>query len=114
MEVIERDERPWGYYEVLLRDTGIQIKRIHVNAGNRLSLQTHNHRAEHWFCTSGTGIVTIGEARMDMSPGKSFYIEALQMHRVEATHYDLEFIEVQVGYYLGEDDIVRHSDDYGR
>jgi mannose-1-phosphate guanylyltransferase len=51
---------------------------------------------------------------MDISPGKSFYIEALQMHRVEATHYDLEFIEVQVGYYLGEDDIVRHSDDYGR
>lgn len=112
--VIDRDDRPWGYYEVLLQDIGIQIKRLHVYAGKRLSLQTHNHRDEYWFCTQGLGLVTIDDEQLEISPGKVFHITKLQKHRVEATVWDLEFIEVQSGLYLEEDDIVRYDDDYGR
>lgn len=114
MDIISRDERPWGYYEVLLQETGIQIKRIVVNDMQRLSLQSHRNRDEYWFCTSGHGVVAIDNAETEMYPGATLQILRGEKHRVQALGGQLTFIEVQTGSYLGEDDIVRYHDDYGR
>lgn len=115
MEAISRDERPWGFYEVLLTEPGLQIKRITVTAGKRFSLQTHEHRAEHWFITAGEGYVTKNGWVHRVKPGSSVVIEKGDQHRATAADdSDLVFIEVQVGSYLGEDDIVRLEDDFGR
>jgi len=113
MNILSRDDRPWGHYEVLLTEDGIQVKRITVHAGKRLSLQTHEHRAEHWFIQSGVGLVTIGDTTREIYSGKSASIAQGEVHRVEAIQ-ELVFYEVQIGRYLGEDDIVRIEDDYGR
>lgn len=114
MEIISRDERPWGFYEIIHEAAGLKIKRIVVRDMQRLSLQTHEHRDEHWFVTSGRGIITIGDAQMEVYAGATFQILRGEKHRVQALGSDLEFFEVQVGNYTGEDDIVRHEDDYGR
>jgi mannose-6-phosphate isomerase len=115
MEPLSRDERPWGFYEILHNEAGIQIKRITVTAGKRFSLQTHEHRAEHWFITAGTGYVTHNGWVHQVMPGSSVVIAKGDQHRAAAAKdSDLVFIEVQVGSYLGEDDIVRLDDDFGR
>lgn len=114
MNILNRDDRPWGHYEVLLTEDGIQVKKIVVKAGQRLSLQTHQHRAEHWFIKSGVGLVTVGTSTREIHSGSGVVsIGRGEVHRVEA-HSDLTFYEVQIGSYLGEDDIVRLEDDYGR
>jgi len=114
MDVITRDDRPWGFYEVLLTEPGIQIKRITVTAGKRLSLQTHQHREENWFITAGRGMVTNADWVYTVTAGAKVQIAKGAKHRIEALDEDVVFYEVQIGDYLGEDDIVRLEDDYGR
>ena len=107
--------RPWGTYEGISRDSRFQVKRILVNPGSKLSLQKHHHRAEHWIVVQGTGLVTRGSEQMLLSEDQSTYIPLGEVHRLENPGViPLEIIEVQTGSYLGEDDIVRFEDTYGR
>jgi mannose-1-phosphate guanylyltransferase len=107
--------RPWGSYEVLVNTEGYKVKRIVVKPGGRLSLQKHFHRNEHWIVVSGTALVTVDENRFLVRPNESTYIKMGQVHRLENEgKIDLVMIEVQVGEYTGEDDIVRIEDVYGR
>ena len=107
--------RPWGSYEVLL-DVGIyKIKRVIVKPESKLSLQKHLHRSEHWVVVSGTATVTLGERKFCVRPNESTYIRIGEAHRLENEgKLDLVLIEVQVGEYTGEDDIIRIDDAYGR
>lgn len=107
--------RPWGHYDSLDRGERYQVKRIFVNPGEILSLQMHHHRAEHWIVVSGTAKVTRGEETFYVTENQSTYIPIGTQHRLENTgSIPLEMIEVQSGSYLGEDDIVRFEDIYGR
>ena len=107
--------RPWGSYESLIVGEGFQVKRIVVNPGQRLSLQMHHHRAEHWVVVRGTAEVVNGEETMLLTEDQSTYIPIGAKHRLSNPgKYPLELIEVQSGSYLGEDDIVRFEDVYGR
>ncbi len=107
--------RPWGVYDRVDEGHRFQVKRITVNPGAKLSLQLHHHRAEHWVVVSGTARVTRGEEVFLLSENQSTYIPLGTRHRLENPgHIPLEMIEVQSGSYLGEDDIVRFDDSYGR
>ena len=107
--------RPWGSYEVLVNTKGYKVKRIIVKPGGRLSLQKHFHRNEHWIVVSGTATVTVDDKRCLVRPNESTYIKMGQTHRLENEgKIDLVMVEVQVGEYTGEDDIVRIEDLYGR
>ncbi|WP_127471331.1 mannose-1-phosphate guanylyltransferase/mannose-6-phosphate isomerase [Thiomicrorhabdus aquaedulcis] len=107
--------RPWGTYEVLVDTKGYKVKRIVVKPGGRLSLQKHFHRNEHWIVVSGTATVTVDNTTMLVRPNESTYIKMGQTHRLENDgKIDLVMIEVQVGEYTGEDDIVRLEDIYAR
>lgn len=107
--------RPWGSYTVLEEGPGYKVKRVTVNAGGRLSLQLHHKRSEHWVVIAGTARVTRGEETFDLQIGQSTAIPVETKHRLENPGQDmLHIIEVQNGPYLGEDDIVRFKDDYGR
>jgi mannose-1-phosphate guanylyltransferase/mannose-6-phosphate isomerase len=107
--------RPWGSYTTLERQERFQIKRITVNPGAKLSLQMHHHRHEHWIVVKGMAKVTNGEEAVMLNENHSTYITAGRMHRLENPgSIPLELIEVQIGSYLGEDDIVRFDDEYGR
>lgn len=107
--------RPWGFYDSLERGERFQVKRIVVKPGGRLSLQMHHHRAEHWIVVRGTARVTRGEECFLLSENQSTYIPLGVTHRLENPgKTPLEMIEVQSGGYLGEDDIVRFDDQYGR
>jgi mannose-1-phosphate guanylyltransferase / mannose-6-phosphate isomerase len=107
--------RPWGSYETLEMSDNYQVKRLVVNPGKKLSLQLHHRRAEHWVVVQGVATVTRGEEVFDLKVNESTYIPLGEKHRLE-NRYDtaLEVIEVQSGDYLGEDDIVRFEDDFGR
>jgi mannose-1-phosphate guanylyltransferase/mannose-6-phosphate isomerase len=107
--------RPWGSYTTLEMQERFQIKRITVNPGARLSLQMHHHRHEHWVVVSGTAKVHNGEQVILLKEDEATYIPSCTMHRLENPGViPLELIEVQIGSYLGEDDIVRFDDEYGR
>ena len=107
--------RPWGWYDSVDNGTRFQVKRIVVKPGATLSLQMHYHRAEHWIVVSGTAKVTKGSEVLLLSENESTYIPLGTTHRLENPgRVDLEMIEVQSGSYLGEDDIVRFEDAYGR
>ena len=107
--------RPWGRYTVLEEGPGFKVKRIFVKPGAALSLQLHYHRNEHWVVTAGVADVINGATEFRLGPNESTYIPKQTRHRVANTGNDtLEFIEVQMGSYLGEDDIVRFSDLYDR
>ncbi|MEZ5839393.1 MAG: mannose-1-phosphate guanylyltransferase/mannose-6-phosphate isomerase [Hyphomicrobiales bacterium] len=107
--------RPWGSYQGLVAGDRYQVKKIRVKPGGQLSLQRHNHRAEHWIVVRGTAQVTVGEAVKMVTENESVYIPIGANHRLENPgKIDLELIEVQTGSYLGEDDIVRLSDVYNR
>ena len=107
--------RPWGNYQVLAQSDRFQVKRIVVNPGGVLSMQYHHHRAEHWIVVRGTARITNGEKSVLMSEDESTYIPLGVVHRLENPGIvPLEIIEVQSGSYLGEDDIVRLEDTYGR
>ena len=109
------DERPWGSFTVLDTGDGFKVKRIEVKPGARLSYQRHQHRQEHWFVVAGTAVVTLDGTRIEVPTGSAVDIPLTAWHRV-ANEGDalLVFIEVQRGSYLGEDDIERAEDDYGR
>ncbi|MFP2768961.1 mannose-1-phosphate guanylyltransferase/mannose-6-phosphate isomerase [Oceanisphaera sp. KMM 10153] len=107
--------RPWGKFDAIDSGPRYQVKRITVNPGARLSLQMHHHRAEHWVVVSGTARVTLGEQIRLLTENQSLYIPLGQRHALENPgKIPLELIEVQSGTYLGEDDIVRFEDHYGR
>ncbi|MGA4494234.1 mannose-1-phosphate guanylyltransferase/mannose-6-phosphate isomerase [Vreelandella venusta] len=115
--------RPWGHYRTMVLTDSFQVKEIVVNPGGKLSLQMHHHRAEHWVVVQGTAQVTQGEGHGDISKLRSFllsedestYIPLGTVHRLENPGViPLKLIEVQTGSYLGEDDIVRYNDKYGR
>ena len=107
--------RPWGKYESIDRGERYQVKRITVNPGAKLSVQKHHHRAEHWTVVRGSAIVTRGEEVITLSENQSTYIPLGEIHALENPgKIHLELIEVQSGSYLGEDDIVRFKDKYGR
>jgi len=107
--------RPWGTYDSVDVGPRHQVKRITVRPGAKLSLQMHHHRAEHWIVVKGTAFVTRGEEKILVSENQSTYIPLGVKHRLENPgKTDLELIEVQSGSYLGEDDIVRFEDTYGR
>ena len=130
---VEHTDRPWGWYESIDEKTygagramtGNKIKRICVHPGQRLSLQKHAQRAEHWLVVCGTARVTLGQVdgpsegqtyrEFDLTPGQHCDIAAGQVHRLSNLGTEpLEIIEVQMGAYLGEDDITRLHDDFGR
>ncbi|RBW48134.1 mannose-1-phosphate guanylyltransferase/mannose-6-phosphate isomerase [Marinobacter sp. F3R11] len=107
--------RPWGIYDSIDNGARYQVKRITVKPGAKLSVQMHHHRAEHWIIVSGTARVTNGEKTYLVTENQSTYIPIGQIHSLENPGViDLELIEVQSGSYLGEDDIVRYEDRYGR
>jgi mannose-1-phosphate guanylyltransferase/mannose-6-phosphate isomerase len=107
--------RPWGWYDSVDEDEGFKVKRIQVKPGASLSLQMHHHRAEHWIVVKGTAEITNGEQIIILNENQSTYIPQGQRHRLaNPGNLPLEIIEVQSGNYLGEDDIVRFDDDYGR
>ena len=114
-ETIERTERPWGWYETVSEVPGNKVKRIRVHPGQQLSLQKHHQRAEHWVVVLGTARITVGERVVDMAAGQHVDIAVGEVHRLaNLTGEPVEIVEVQFGAYLGEDDIVRLQDDYGR
>ena len=111
----EFDRRPWGNYTVLEEGRNFKVKRIEVLPGKRLSYQKHSQRAEHWFVIEGTAKVTLDNRDVLVAAGEAIDIPVGSAHRVENPgQEDLIFIEVQRGNYLGEDDIVRLEDDFGR
>ena len=114
-DVHRRVFRPWGSYESLIVGEGFQVKRIVVNPGQQLSLQMHHHRAEHWVVVRGTAEVVNGDETLLLKEDQSTYIPIGAKHRLtNPGKFPLELIEVQSGSYLGEDDIVRFEDVYGR
>lgn len=107
--------RPWGGWTVLEEGNGYKVKRIEVNPGHRLSLQRHAHRSEHWVIVAGTATIVIGERASIIGAQESTFVPAGVAHRIENPGPEpLVIIEIQNGRYLGEDDIVRFQDDYGR
>ena len=109
------DRRPWGTFTVLDEGNNFKVKRIEVLPGKRLSYQKHSQRAEHWVVVQGTAKVTLDDCQSMLASGEAIDIPIGSVHRVENPGTDtLVFIEVQRGSYLGEDDIVRLQDDFGR
>lgn len=107
--------RPWGSYTILAEGDGYKVKRITINPGAKLSLQLHYHRSEHWTVISGTGKLTLDDKEVFFRENESTYIPIGVRHRLENPgKLPLSIIEVQNGKYLGEDDIVRFDDMYGR
>jgi mannose-6-phosphate isomerase-like protein (cupin superfamily) len=107
--------KPWGGYRVLHEEKGFLVKRIEVNPGARLSLQKHRRRSEKWTVVAGTGVATLDGREIPVRAGSSLEVPAGALHRMANTGKGpLVFIEVMLGDYLGEDDIVRVEDDYNR
>jgi mannose-6-phosphate isomerase len=112
---MEFDQRPWGNYTILDEAEGYKVKRIEVLPKKRLSYQKHAKRSEHWFVVSGIAKVTLNDVETLVNAGESIDIPIEAKHRVENDGDEtLVFIEIQRGNYLGEDDIVRFEDDFGR
>jgi mannose-1-phosphate guanylyltransferase len=107
--------RPWGGYSSVLNGERFQVKRLFVKPGKKLSLQKHHHRAEHWVVVRGTAEVTVDGAITTLSENQSIYLPLGCTHRLaNPGKIELELIEVQTGSYLGEDDIIRIEDEFGR
>ena len=112
-ESFPKDHRPWGWFETLTLSNRFQVKRIHVNPGAALSLQSHHHRSEHWVVVEGTAKVTVDDSVTLLTEGQSAYIPLGAVHRMENPgKVPMVLIEVQTGVYLGEDDIIRYEDIY--
>ena len=113
--VFPKDHRPWGWFESLVLSDSFQVKRIHVKPGAALSLQSHKYRSEHWIVVEGIAQVTIDEDTKVVKAGESVFVPLGAIHRMENTGTSsMVLIEVQLGNYLGEDDIVRYDDIYAR
>jgi mannose-1-phosphate guanylyltransferase/mannose-6-phosphate isomerase len=109
------EQRPWGSFKVLHEAPGCKVKEIVVVPGGRLSLQSHRHRAEHWVVVAGTAKITVDDDVLVLGPNQSVHIPLGAKHRMENPgEQPMHLIEVQCGVYLGEDDIIRYDDVYGR
>lgn len=109
------EQRPWGYFTVLEENSSYKVKKLVVNPGQKLSLQFHRHREEHWVIVEGTPTIYCGELCKEFNKGESLFIPKEEIHRIENhTSEKVIVIEVQNGDYLGEDDIVRIKDEYSR
>ena len=110
-----KEKRPWGTYEVLLEEPTYKVKRIIVQPHQRLSLQSHQHRSEHWVVVEGLATIWVGDKIEDVAPNETRHIPKGVKHRLEnKLDRPIVVIEVQCGNYFGEDDIMRYEDDYGR
>jgi mannose-6-phosphate isomerase len=110
-----KEQRPWGEFEILLDAENTKVKRITVNPGGKLSYQYHHKRSEHWIIIEGTAHITLEDHEIIKTSGSSIYLPVEAKHRVENKQdIPLVLIEVQVGNYFGEDDIVRIEDIYNR
>jgi mannose-1-phosphate guanylyltransferase len=108
-------ERPWGTYYNALEEPGFKIKKIVVKPSSRLSLQSHEHRSEHWVVVQGQALITLDDEEVKMERDQYIYIPKGSIHRLQNLgQEDLILVEVQLGAYLGEDDIKRYQDDYNR
>lgn len=109
-------DRPWGTFEVLREQNNYKVKVLTVNPNEKLSLQYHRHRSEHWVVVEGTALVQIGDKEFTLNVNESIYVPIKQKHRLSNPDFwkPLKVIEVQSGEYLGEDDIVRLEDVYRR
>ena len=113
--VLDSETRPWGSWHVIDVNDGYKIKRIHVTPGARLSLQTHEHRSEHWVVIQGVATATVGDSVFTVRAGESIDVPQGAKHRLgNDGSVELVIVEVQLGSYTGEDDICRIQDDYGR
>ena len=114
-EILPKDHRPWGWFETLVIDGGYQVKRICVNPGGKLSLQSHKYRSEHWIVVEGSARVTVDDNVELISEGQSVYVPQGAIHRMENIEDSpVMLVEIQTGSYLGEDDIIRYEDVYAR
>ena len=110
-----REERPWGWFEILYEEDHIKIKKILVKPGKRLSLQSHDQRSENWTIVQGQATVIMDDQIHHLVPNQMIFIPKKSKHRIENHNTtELVFIEIQTGSYLGEDDIVRYQDDFNR
>ncbi len=110
-----KEERPWGSFEILHEEDDLKIKKIIVKPQQRLSLQSHNHRCENWVIKSGEAEMTLDDKVFHLKKEDSVFIPVKSKHRIKNPGNELlVFIEVQLGDYLGEDDIIRYQDDYKR
>lgn len=116
MEAItqERVERPWGWYETITSGEGYLVKRLWLAPGQRISLQRHHHRCEHWVVVNGEGVLTLENATLKAQRGTTLFVPEGVLHRAEAGAVALEIVEVQRGDALSEADIERFEDDFGR
>ena len=107
--------RPWGSFRSLLLADNHQVKEIFVDPGQRLSLQSHQHRSEHWIVTNGPALVTIDDQELTLKTGAHIFIPQGAKHRLTNPGTKrIKIVEIQIGSYLGEDDITRYEDDYQR
>ena len=114
-EIYPKDYRPWGWFESLVIGDQFQVKRICVKPGASLSLQSHKHRSEHWVVVSGSAKVTVEDDVKLVRSGYSVYVPQGARHRLENPgEFEIILIEIQIGSYLGEDDIIRYEDRYKR
>jgi mannose-6-phosphate isomerase-like protein (cupin superfamily) len=114
---LNKFERPWGWYAIIhgTDNSGCKVKKICVKPKSRLSLQSHDKRSEHWVVIKGIARVQVGGDFLELRENQHVYIPKKTLHRMENIgDDDVEFIETQIGEYLGEDDIVRYEDDYNR
>ena len=111
----ENINRPWGFYRVIAQGKDYAAKVIHVNVGQKLSVQSHNHRSEHWVVACGKAKVLLNDKEIMLDVGQSVDIPVKAVHSLEnQSDKDLEVIELQMGEIISEDDIIRYSDIYGR
>lgn len=109
------EERPWGKFITLQNENNYKIKKIIVNPNSKLSLQSHNHRSEHWTIIKGEVLIQQGEDKIKLSYNQHAFIPKKTIHRIENVSDNIaELIEIQIGDYLEEDDIIRYKDDYNR
>ena len=110
-----KDHRPWGTFEILSEGTGFKVKKIIVKPGAALSLQSHKYRFEHWVVVNGSAVVTVDESVKVIPAGESTFVPIGSKHRLQNKEKEpLIIIEIQIGAYLGEDDIIRYEDIYSR
>ena len=110
-----KEERPWGWYDVIDKGSSYKVKSIQVEPGKSLSLQRHMHRSEHWVVVAGTALVQVGDDKEFVNVNEGSYVPICAMHRLSNPgKIPLRIIEVQCGNYLEEDDIERFDDDFGR
>jgi mannose-6-phosphate isomerase len=109
-----RVQRPWGWYETLASGEGYLVKRLWLSPGQRISLQSHRHRCEHWVVVNGDGLLMLEDTTIPAQRGTTLFVPEGARHRAEAGSSALEIVEVQRGALLSEEDIERYEDDFGR